>query len=72
MTPPMTDVPTTPRLLLRIEEAAEALAVSRTTLYGLLRSGDIPVLRIGRSVRVRPAALEAYVARRAGQDVDPS
>jgi excisionase family DNA binding protein len=56
--------PSTPRLLLRVEEAAEALAVSRTALYGLLRSGDIPVVRIGRSVRVPVAALESYVAKR--------
>ncbi len=50
-----------PRLLLTIEEAAEALDVSRTTLYVLLRAGEIPVVRIGRAVRVPLAALERYV-----------
>lgn len=53
----------TPRLLLRVEEAAEALAVSRRTLYTLLRSGEIPVVRIGRAVRITVAALETYVQR---------
>src|SRR5688500_986341 len=51
-----------PTLLLRVEEAAERLAVSRTTLYGLLASGALPSVHIGRSVRVSVAALEAYVA----------
>lgn len=54
-----------PRLLLRVEEAAEALGVSRTTLYVLLRAGEIPVVRIGRSVRVPLTALERYVEQAA-------
>jgi excisionase family DNA binding protein len=57
-----------PRLLVNVEEAAEALAVSRTALYDLLRAGEIQTIHIGRSVRVPVAALEAYVARRAGAD----
>jgi excisionase family DNA binding protein len=36
-----------PRLLLRPEEAAEALSVSRTTLYGLLTSGAIRSVKAG-------------------------
>lgn len=59
-----------PRLLLRVEEAAEALGVSRTTFYSLLRSGEMPVVRIGRSVRVPVAALESYVNMHAGAGVD--
>lgn len=58
--------PNTPRLLLRVEEAAEALAISRRTLYELVRTGEIPVVHIGRSVRVTLTALETYVARLAG------
>jgi excisionase family DNA binding protein len=48
---------------LRIEEAADALAVSRTVIYGLVAAGEIAVVHIGRSVRVPTAALECYVAR---------
>lgn len=55
--------PKTPRLLLTVEEAADALAISRTSLYVLLGRGEIPVVHIGRSVRVPVDALNAYVAR---------
>lgn len=55
--------PNTPRLLLTVEEAADALAISRTSLYVLLGKGEIPVVHIGRSVRVPVDALSAYVAR---------
>ena len=53
--------PASIRLLLRVQEAAEALGVSRTSLYVLLRAGDIPSLHIGRSVRVPVAALHSYI-----------
>jgi len=46
--PPTTNVPTTTRLLLRVAEAAEALAISRTALYGMLRSGEIGTIHTGR------------------------
>ncbi len=58
------DVGGTVRLLLRVEEAAEALAISRTALYVLLRAGEVPAVHIGRSVRIPLGALEAYVERR--------
>lgn len=37
------------RLLLRVEEVAEALAISRSAVYALIRSGRIPAVKIGRS-----------------------
>jgi excisionase family DNA binding protein len=49
-------------LLLRIEEAARMLAISRATLYPML-GRQIPVVRIGRAVRVPRAELERYLAR---------
>jgi excisionase family DNA binding protein len=48
------DVP----LLLRIPEAARLLGIGRTTMYQLVAKGEVPVLRIGRSVRVSRAAVE--------------
>lgn len=60
-TPPaQPEVPPT-RLLLRIEEVAEALAVSRTTVYSLIRSGQLPSIRIGRSTRVSVDSLRAWI-----------
>ncbi len=48
-------------------EAAEALGVSRTTIYELIGRGELPgVVRIGRSVRLSSEALRAWVRAQAG------
>lgn len=49
-------------LLLRPEEAAEVLSLSRATIYALMASGAIASVKIGRSRRISRDALEAYVA----------
>jgi excisionase family DNA binding protein len=49
-------------LLVRVEEAAELLAISRAALYPML-GREIPVVRIGRAVRIPRHALAEYVAR---------
>lgn len=49
-------------LLLRPEEAAEALGVSRSRLFELLAAGTIASVHIGRSRRIPRAALDDYVA----------
>ena len=51
------------------EQAAQLLGVSRTTIYELLRSGELRSLRIGRSRRVTPRAIEEFVSRREGAGV---
>jgi len=48
--------------LLRIEQIAERLSVSRSMAWKLIHSGVLRSVRIGRAVRVRPADLEAYLA----------
>jgi excisionase family DNA binding protein len=56
--------PTSPRILLRVHEAAELLGLSRAMVYQLLAAGQsIPVVRIGRCVRIPRAELEAWVAQ---------
>lgn len=48
-------------LLLTIEEAASLLRASRSKVYQLAATGELPgVVRIGRSVRIRRAALEQW------------
>jgi excisionase family DNA binding protein len=47
--------------LLRIEDVAERLAVSRSMAWKLIAIGQLRCLKIGRSVRVRPADLDAYI-----------
>ncbi|MGO9180797.1 MAG: helix-turn-helix transcriptional regulator [Candidatus Limnocylindrales bacterium] len=53
--------------LLRIEEIADRLSVSRSMAWKLVALGQIRSLRIGRAVRVRPKDLEAFIAD-AGRD----
>ena len=49
------------RLLLTPEHAAELLAVGRTKIYELLRTGELESVRIGAARRIPAAALTAYV-----------
>lgn len=49
------------RLLLSVEEAGEVIGVGRSTMYELLRSGQVESVRIGRCRRVPYSALVAYV-----------
>jgi len=40
------------RVLLDLEEAAEVMGVERTTVYRLVRAGEIPALKIGKLWKV--------------------
>lgn len=60
------------RLLFKPEQAAEITGLSRTVIFGLMRSGELRSLKIGRSRRITRAALEEWIAareREAGQVV---
>ena len=57
------DGPTGESLLLTPEEAAQVLRVGRTTLYALIRDGDLRAVHIGRSCRLSWSELERYVDR---------
>jgi excisionase family DNA binding protein len=49
-------------MLYRVEEAAEALRLSRSALYELIRSGQIRTVKCGRRRLVPVAALAEYIA----------
>jgi len=56
------DTPTkSTALLLTPEEAAYELNVSRTRVFSLMGSGDLPRIRIGGRVRIARRSLEEYV-----------
>lgn len=52
-----------PKILLTIEEAADALSIGRSTVYTLLETGELERVKVGRAARVTAASIEAYVAR---------
>jgi excisionase family DNA binding protein len=53
--------------LLKPANVAEILQVSKAQAYNLLKRGEIPVIRIGSLVRVRPQDLKAYIESKARQ-----
>ena len=57
--------------LLKPAEVADILQVSRAMAYKLLNQGEIPSVRIGKSVRVRRADLERYINERGDQNTSP-
>jgi excisionase family DNA binding protein len=50
-------------LVLTIAEAAEALRISRAKAYRLAAAGTLPTVRVGATLRVPVAGLQAYVQR---------
>ena len=54
-------------LLLTAADAARTLAISQRSLWARTASGEIPHIRIGRSVRYRASSLEEYVAAKEEQ-----
>ena len=54
-------------LLLRPAQVGDALGVCRSKAYELIRSGQIPSIRLGNSVRVPVEALRRWVAENSSQ-----
>ena len=50
--------------LLRREDVARILNISRSYAYLLMKRGELPIVRIGRSVRVRPSDLEQFIEKK--------
>ncbi len=57
-------------LLLRTDDVARALGLGRSTVFALMAAGELPVVRIGRSVRVPRAALERWIDERTDHDAN--
>lgn len=55
---------TTPlRLLLTVEEAADALHIGRSKVFDLIRCGELDSVKIGRLRRVPADAVHAFMVR---------
>jgi excisionase family DNA binding protein len=57
---PSTDSP----LLLTVDEVAALLRLSRGKAYAMAQSGELPTVRMGRSVRIRKDRLQAWLDER--------
>jgi excisionase family DNA binding protein len=55
-------------LLVRVEEAARILSLSRSTIYKMMDSGELQSVRWGAARRIPLAALRAWVERQVGRD----
>lgn len=54
------------KVLLKPEEVAQALGLSRTRVYELLGKG-MPHVRFGKSIRVPAVELQAWIAERTSE-----
>lgn len=49
---------------LTVQEVADLMRVSSMTVYRLIKAGDLPAVRVGRSFRVRDDDVDTYLASR--------
>ena len=56
--------PFTEARLLTVNEVADLLRVSRMTVYRLIKQGDVPALKVGRSYRLREQDIHSYLTER--------
>ncbi len=52
-----------PTRLLTGKDVAHLLRISPSQAYKIMRRGELPAVRIGRSIRVKPEDLESFIAR---------
>lgn len=57
-------VPLSQRLLLRPEEAAAISGLGRSTIYELLRTGELPAVHVGRATRIPVRDLQGWIEQR--------
>ncbi len=58
-------------LLLKAEQGAALLGISRSKFFALMAAGELPgIVRIGRSVRISRTALEAWIRQQSGEGDD--
>lgn len=53
-------------MLVTITKTAGMLGVGRSTVYELIRRGELETVHIGRACRIETAAIERYVSRLRG------
>jgi excisionase family DNA binding protein len=52
-----------PRTLLTGKDVAHLLKISSSQAYKIMRRGELPSVHIGKSIRVKPEDLDAFITR---------
>lgn len=60
------------RRLFKVADIADALLVSKMTIYRMINAGTLPAVKIGRSLRVTEHHLRQYLERSPTQGGDPA
>jgi excisionase family DNA binding protein len=68
MTKNQTPAPHVEPLLVRVEEAARILSLSRSTIYEMMDRGELQSVRCGAARRIPLAALRAWVEQQVAYD----
>ena len=50
--------------LLTVAEVASGMRVSNMTVYRLIKSGELPAVRVGKGYRIREAELQRFLDER--------
>jgi excisionase family DNA binding protein len=63
--------PFVPGGLLTVAEVAAAMRVSNMTVYRLIKTGELPAVRVGKSYRIRESDLERFLQDRSVRTEGP-
>jgi excisionase family DNA binding protein len=63
MSIPENSIATTGPLLLTVEQTAQQLGIGRTTVFALLKSGDLESVPLGRLRRIPAECITEYIER---------
>ncbi len=53
--------------LLTVGEVAATMRVSNMTVYRMIKSGQLPAIRVGKNYRIRESDVDRYLAERSVQ-----
>ena len=59
-------------LLLTVSEVADTMRVSNMTVYRLIKSGELPALRVGKSYRLRRSEVQKFLSDQSVHAVHPA
>jgi excisionase family DNA binding protein len=60
------------QVLVRVEDAARMLSLSRSMIYRMMDSGELPSIRRGTARRIPVAAIHAWVEQQIAAGLSPS